>query len=55
MRELSVHAYLYQRDLSDEAAIDAARTLAVGIENPHLHALLDPAGPPLLEDLLGRR
>ncbi len=54
MRELSVHAYLYQRDLGDEAAIDAARTLAAGIENPHLHGLLDPAGPPLLEDLLGR-
>lgn len=54
MRELSVRAYLYQRDLGDYDAIDAARTLAVGIENPHLHGLLDPAGPPLLEDLLGR-
>ena len=42
MRELSVHAYLYRRDLGDPTAIDAARVLAVGIENPHLHELIDP-------------
>jgi DNA-binding SARP family transcriptional activator len=54
MRELSVRAYLHQRDLGDRAAIEAARTLAVGVENPHLLELLDPAGPRLLEDLLGR-
>ena len=54
MRELSVRAYLYKRDLGDQAAIEAARTLAIGVENPHLLELLDPAAPPLLEDLLGR-
>ena len=53
MRELSVHAYLYRRDLGDPSAADAARVLAVGIENPHLQTLVDTEGPPLLEDLLG--
>jgi DNA-binding SARP family transcriptional activator len=54
MRELSVRAYLYRRDLGDPSATDAARVLAVGIENPHLHAFIDPDGPPLLDDLLGK-
>jgi DNA-binding SARP family transcriptional activator len=54
MRELSVHAYLYRRDLGDESATVAARVLAVGIENPHLHDLIDPDGPSLLDDLLGK-
>jgi DNA-binding SARP family transcriptional activator len=54
MRELSVHAYLYRRDLGDPSAEDAARVLAVGIENPHLHELMDAGGPPLLDDLLGK-
>ena len=54
MRELSVHAYLYRRDLGDPSAEDAARVLAVGIENPHLHELMDADGPPLLDDLLGK-
>ena len=46
MRELSVRAYLYRRDLGDRA-VDTARVLAVGIENPHLHALIDPDDAPL--------
>ncbi|MFL5797279.1 MAG: tetratricopeptide repeat protein [Actinomycetota bacterium] len=54
MREFSVHAYLYRRDLGDPEAVDAARVLAVGIENPHLHDLIDPDGPPLLDALLGK-
>ena len=54
MRELSVRVYLYRRDLGDGSAIDAARVLSVGIENPHLHALIDPDGPPLPDDLLGK-
>jgi DNA-binding SARP family transcriptional activator len=54
MRELSVRAYLYRRDLGDPSAVDAARVLAVGIENPHLHELMGPDGPPLLDDLLGK-
>ena len=54
MRELSVHACLYRRDLGDPTAIDAARVLAVGIENPHLHELVDAGGPSLLDDLLGK-
>jgi glycosyltransferase A (GT-A) superfamily protein (DUF2064 family) len=54
MRELSAHAYLYRRDLGDDSAVDAARVLAVGVENPHLQQLIEPDGPPLLDDLLGK-
>jgi hypothetical protein len=54
MRELSVRAYLYRRDLGDAAATDVARVLAVGVENPHLHQLIEPGAPPLLDDLLGK-
>jgi DNA-binding SARP family transcriptional activator len=54
MREFSVRAYLYQRDLGDPTAVDAARALAVGIENPYLLARIDPDGPPLLLDLVGK-
>jgi tetratricopeptide (TPR) repeat protein len=54
MREPSVHSYLYRRDMGDMSAIDAARALSVGIENPHLHELIDPDGPSLLDDLLGK-
>ncbi|MGH2540149.1 MAG: BTAD domain-containing putative transcriptional regulator [Actinomycetota bacterium] len=53
MQEFSVHAYLDQRDLGDHEAIDAARTLAVDVENPHLRNLLDAEGRLLLEDLVG--
>lgn len=52
--EFSVHAYLYERDLGDPDALDAARALAVGVENPHLQGFLEPDSPPLLHDLLGR-
>ena len=54
MRELSVHAYLHRRDLGDASAIDAARVLSVGVENPHLDRLIDPDGPTLLDDMLGK-
>ena len=54
MHELSVHAYLHRRDLGDRLAIDAARVLSVGVENPHLDDLIDQDGPALLDDLLGK-
>ncbi len=54
MRELSVRSYLYRRDLGDGSAVDAARVLAVGVENPHLDALIETEGAPLLDDLLGK-
>jgi DNA-binding SARP family transcriptional activator len=54
MRELSVRAYLYRRDLGDASAVDAARVLSVGVENPHLQKLIDPDGPSLLDDMLGK-
>jgi DNA-binding SARP family transcriptional activator len=54
MHELSVRAYLYRRDLGDASAVDAARVLSIGVENPHLHELIDPDGPTLLDDLLGK-
>ena len=54
MRELSVRAYLYRRDLGDDSAIEAARVLSMGVENPHLLELIDPHGPTLLDDMLGK-
>jgi DNA-binding SARP family transcriptional activator len=44
MREFMVHAYLSRRDLGDPDALEAARTLAVEVENPSLHARLDGGG-----------
>ncbi len=52
MREFMVHAYLSQRDLGDEDALEAARTLAVEVENPSLDAMLDDGGS-RLDALLG--
>ena len=54
MREFAVRSYLYRRDLGDETAVEAARVLAMGVENPHLHDLIEPGGPSLLDDLLGK-
>jgi tetratricopeptide (TPR) repeat protein len=54
MREMSVRAYLYRRDLGDHSAVEAARVLSVGVENPHLLELIDPGAPPLLDDMLGK-
>lgn len=54
MRELSVRAYLYRRDLGDASAVEAARVLSIGVENPHLDELVEADGASLLEDLLGK-
>jgi len=54
MREFAVRSYLYRRDLGDDSAVDAARVLAMGVENPHLHELIEPDAPSLLDDLLGK-
>ncbi|HZP91065.1 MAG TPA: BTAD domain-containing putative transcriptional regulator [Actinomycetota bacterium] len=53
MREALTRAYLDRRDLGDPSAIEVARVLAVGVENPRLDGLIEPDAPPLLEDLLG--
>jgi len=53
MREFAVRAYLYQRDLGDPDALEAARALAVEVQNPHLHELLGAAEMPRLEQLIG--
>jgi DNA-binding SARP family transcriptional activator len=53
LREFSVRAYLCRRELGDPSAIDAARVLMAGVENPHLQALLDVPERSLLDDLLG--
>ena len=53
MQEFSVHAYLDRRDLGDHEALDAARTLAIDVENPRLRNQLDGEGRFLLDDLLG--
>ena len=36
-----MRAYLYQRDLGDPDALEAARALAVEVQNPHLHGMLE--------------
>jgi DNA-binding SARP family transcriptional activator len=54
MRELMVRAYLSRRDLGDGDALEAARTLAVEVENPSLHAMIDGDGS-RLDALLGVR
>jgi DNA-binding SARP family transcriptional activator len=55
MREFSVHAYLYRCALGEDPdALEAARSLAIGVENAHLHRLLEGGSPLLLDDLLGR-
>jgi DNA-binding SARP family transcriptional activator len=54
MREFAVRSHLYRGDLGDESAIDAARVLAMGVENPHLLDLIEPGAPSLLDDLLGK-
>lgn len=53
MREFAVRAYLYQRDLGDPDALEAARALAVEVQNPHLHELLEADEMPRLEQLIG--
>jgi DNA-binding SARP family transcriptional activator len=53
MRELSVRAYLHQRELGDGSAIEAARALAVDTDNPRLVRMLEEAGGSPLRDLLG--
>src|SRR5581483_10541542 len=50
MREILTRAYLDRRDLGDPSAVEVARVLAIGVENPRLEQLIDPEGPPLLED-----
>lgn len=54
MHELSVRAYRYRRALGDGSAIDAARVLSLSVENPHLHSLVTPGGPPMLDVMLGK-
>ncbi len=53
MREFAVRAYLYKSALGDTDALEAARMLAVEVENPALEAALAAGVSPGLEDLLG--
>ena len=52
MTEFAVRAYLYRHELGEPGALDAARTLASGIENPHLEIALDAGVSPLLAELV---
>ena len=54
MREFSVHAYLYRAARGEPDALEAARTLAMGVENTHLHGLIEDGMHMLLDDLVGR-
>ena len=42
MREFRCTPTSTVRDLGDLDALEAARALAVGVENPHLHGMLEP-------------
>ena len=53
MREFPARAYLYQRDLGDPDALEAARALAVDVENPPPHGMLEAGERPRLEQLIG--
>jgi tetratricopeptide (TPR) repeat protein len=53
MREFQAHAYLYRNDLGDVDALEAARAIAAGVENPLLQGMLDAGGPPMVDVLLG--
>ena len=53
MREFAVRAYLYQRDLGDPDALEAARALVVEVQNPHLRELVEADERPRLEQLIG--
>ena len=50
--EFSVRAYLYRHELGEPGALDAARTLAAGVENPHLDAAIEAGVSPLLAELV---
>ena len=52
MTEFSVRAYLYRHELGEPGALDAARTLAAGVENPHLDAAIEAGVSPLLAELV---
>jgi DNA-binding SARP family transcriptional activator len=54
MQEFSVNAYRYRWELGEVDALDAARTLAMEVENDHLHRLLDEGRSPAMDDLLGK-
>jgi hypothetical protein len=54
MREFSVHAYRYRWEMGETDALDAARTLALEVENDHLQRLLEQERIPALNDLLGK-
>ena len=54
MREFSVHAYRYRWEMGETDALDAARTLALEVENDHIHRLLEQERIPALNDLLGK-
>jgi hypothetical protein len=40
MRELLVRAYRHRYELGDPSALDVARLLATGVDNPRLQGLL---------------
>ena len=45
MREFLVRCYLHRNDLGDRPALDVARLLARGVDNPHLQSQLTEAAP----------
>ncbi len=54
MRELSVHAYLYRRDLGDRPRSMRRACWRSASRTHTCTELIDAGGPPLLDDLLGK-
>jgi DNA-binding SARP family transcriptional activator len=52
MAEFSVRAYLYRAELGDPEALEAARTLMVGVESPRMDAAVRAGASPLVADLV---
>ena len=53
MREFSVHGIGTGGRWARRTRLDAARTLALEVENDHIQRLLDEERTPALNDLLG--
>jgi hypothetical protein len=53
MRELSARAYLHRWRLGDPSALEAARAIAVDVDNPALDPLMDDRERSPLGELLG--
>jgi len=54
MHEFSVHVHLLRSAMGEPDALAAAQALAIGVENGHLHGLIEDGTNMLLDELIGR-